>query len=574
MGGYIGKCLSGRYVLQKIIAVGDKSIVYKAYDNLEDRTVAIKVFSGEVYIKKGMSKQFKRELNALTLLSFPGIVQVYDYEFDGPQKYIVMEYVEGLSLKDYLEKQKLLNWKDALNIAEQVLLALEYAHKKGIVHQNIKPENILLAADGTIKVMDFKISGLMDTKTKVITDLYRDYAIYSSPEPADEKADIYAVGALLFKMLTGSLPYVGSSAASAMQLWGNSKRKSKDKEAIPVGLKEIVLRAIQKNPELRYQSVSDMLGDINKLNLNPDITFNYDLGGKSTKKENSAWKKSASTLRATPVVIGVFIPIFIALLIALILMAVGKNIIFPSKVKVPNLVGKDYKSVMADPKYKDIDINMLTTEYSDTYSAGTIVSQNPLPETIVEKGSRIDVFVSLGPEKLTIPDVTGMKESDAVSTLNNAGFKKVKTSKIYDNVIEAGFVVRLEPSVNTQVSADTEITVYVSMGADPKNRLITVPNLSGMSYEKAINKLKALGLKAGTKTYKNSDAAANTVISQNPAANSRVAAGTRVNLVISGKKTAADSNISNNKAADSGKNKPSFNFKWQIDWKNGFPPKK
>jgi len=192
----------------------------------------------------------------------------------------------------------------------------------------------------------------------------------------------------------------------------------------------------------------------------------------------------------------------------------------------------------------------------------------------VEKGSRIDVFVSLGPEKLTIPDVTGMKESDAVSTLNNAGFKKVKTSKIYDNVIEAGFVVRLEPAVNTQVSADTEITVYVSMGADPKNRLITVPNLSGMSYEKAINKLKSIGLKAGTKNYKNSDAAANTVISQNPAANSRVTAGTRVNLVISGKKTAADSNISNNKAADSGKNKPSFNFKWQIDWKNGFPPKK
>lgn len=578
MGQYVGKYLSGRYVLQKVIAVGEKSIVYKAYDNLEDRIVAVKIFSGEVYIKEGMSRQLKKELNELSLLSFTGIVQIYDYEFDGPQKYIAMEYVDGLSLRDYLKKQEILNWRDALNIAEEVLLALEYAHQRGIAHQNIKPENVLLANDGTVKVTDFKLSGLMDTKTKVITGSYHDYVTYFSPEQArgdaaSKKTDIYAVGALLFKMLTGSVPYGVKSMVSAMQSWGNPRRKSKVKDVIPAGLKEIVFRAIHRDPERRYQSISDMLGDIKMLELDPGITFNYDYGEKTAKKREIDWEKWASKLRAAPVVIGVLVPVIMAVLIAVILMSLGKNFLFSSRIKVPNLIGRDYKSVRADPKYKNIDIKMITTEYNDTYPAGTIISQDPQPETTVDKGSAVKVFVSLGPEKITVPDVTGMKEVDAVSALNNAGFKNVKTSKVYDSVTEAGLAVRVKPSVNSQVSADVAIIVYVSMGAESKNKLVTVPNLSGMSYNEANRKLKALGLKAGTKTYRTSGAAANTVISQEPAADSRVAAGTRVNLVLSSrKKTAAGSSTSSTAAAGDGINKPANNFKWQINWTQGFLP--
>ena len=219
MDKFVGKRLDGRYEIREIIGVGGMAVVYKAYDCIEDRIVAVKILKEEFISNEEFITRFKNESKAIAVLNHPNIVKVYDVSFGDLIQYIVMEYVDGITLKQYIEKQKSLRWKDAVYLTIQVLRALQHAHDKGIVHRDVKPQNIMLLADGTIKVTDFGIARFARSEHKTMTDKAIGSVHYISPEQArgdatDEKADIYSVGVMLYEMLTGRLPFEADSAVS------------------------------------------------------------------------------------------------------------------------------------------------------------------------------------------------------------------------------------------------------------------------------------------------------------------------------------------------------------------------
>ena len=282
MENYVGKRLDGRYEIQEIIGVGGMAVVYKAYDNIDDRIVAVKILKEEFLQNEEFRRRFKNESKAIAVLSHPNIVKVYDVSFGDRLQYIVMEYVEGITLKEYIEQQKVINWKEAVHFVTQILRALQHAHDKGIVHRDIKPQNIMLLQNGNIKVTDFGIARFSRSETRTMTESAIGSVHYISPEQArgeitDDKADLYSVGVVLYEMLTGQLPFQSDSAVSVaiMQLQSDPKSPRELNDQIPVGLEQITMKAMQKDVRDRYQSAAEMLLDLDEFKRNPNIKFNY-----------------------------------------------------------------------------------------------------------------------------------------------------------------------------------------------------------------------------------------------------------------------------------------------------------
>ena len=282
MDKYLGKRLDGRYEIQEIIGVGGMAVVYKAHDNVENRTVAIKILKEEFVSNEEFIRRFKNESKAIAVLSHPNIVKVYDVSFGDLIQYIVMEYIDGITLKEFIERQGSLRWKDAVYFTIQILKGLQHAHDKGIVHRDIKPQNIMVLSDGTIKVADFGIARFARNEQRTITDKAIGSVHYISPEQArgektDEKSDIYSVGVMLYEMLTGQLPFEAESAVSVaiMQLQRDPKLPTEINPSIPLGLEQITMHAMQKMPERRYQSASELLCDLEQFKKDPETTFEY-----------------------------------------------------------------------------------------------------------------------------------------------------------------------------------------------------------------------------------------------------------------------------------------------------------
>ena len=275
MDKYIGKRLGGRYDIKELIGVGGMANVYKATDIIEDKIVAVKILKDEYLSNDEFLRRFRNESKAIAVLSHPNIVKIFDVSLGDGIQYIVMEYVDGLTLKEYIEQQHVLRWKEAVHFTVQILRALQHAHDKGIVHRDIKPQNIMLLQDGTIKVMDFGIARFARDDGRTVTDKAIGSVHYISPEQArgdvtDEKSDIYSVGVMLFEMLTGKLPFDADSAVSIalMQMQAIPKMPRQLNETIPEGLEEITVRAMQKDPSQRYQSAAEMLRDIDEFKRN------------------------------------------------------------------------------------------------------------------------------------------------------------------------------------------------------------------------------------------------------------------------------------------------------------------
>ena len=282
MDKYTGKRLDARYEIQELIGVGGMAVVYRAYDVVEDRIVAIKILKDEFLGNKEFIRRFKNESKAIAVLAHPNIVKVYDVSFGTKIQYIVMEYIDGVTLKEYISKQQSMDWKDAVYFTHQILSALNHAHEKGVIHRDIKPQNIMLLADGTIKVTDFGIARFSSNETQTMTDRAIGSVHYISPEQAkgsmiDEKADIYSVGVMLYEMLTGKLPFEADNAVSVaiMQMQSAPRKPTDINPEIPEGLEEITLRAMQKLPANRYSSAKEMMNDIEKFENDPQIHFNY-----------------------------------------------------------------------------------------------------------------------------------------------------------------------------------------------------------------------------------------------------------------------------------------------------------
>ncbi|MEG0229616.1 MAG: protein kinase, partial [Oscillospiraceae bacterium] len=362
MDKYINKKLEGRYEIKELIGVGGMANVYKAFDIVDEKIVAVKILRDEFAENEEFIKRFKTESKAISVLSHPNIVKVFDVTFTDRIQSIVMEYVDGITLKKYIEQQGILKWKEAVHFTVQILRALQHAHDKGIIHRDIKPQNIMLQQDGTIKVMDFGIARFNRTEPITATDKVIGSVHYISPEQArgeitDEKTDVYAIGVMLFEMLTGKLPFEATDPVSValMQISDKPQLPREINPSIPEGLEDITIRAMQKDVSLRYQTASEMLRDIEEFKKNPHIQFDYThfneaatvainkINSQSIQKTDDEVQEPVPSKKKSPVMLvlaGVASVLLVFALVFGVFMVINMiNEGNSSTITVPNLVG-------------------------------------------------------------------------------------------------------------------------------------------------------------------------------------------------------------------------------------------
>jgi len=551
---YCGKRLDGRYEIKEIIGVGGMAVVYKAYDNIDDRIVAIKILKQELLENEEFRRRFKNESKAIAVLSHPNIVKVYDVSFGDRLQYIVMEYIEGITLKEYIEQQGVINWKDAVHFLTQILRALQHAHDKGIIHRDIKPQNIMLLSDGTIKVTDFGIARFSRGDTKTMTESAIGSVHYISPEQArgeltDDKADIYSVGVVLYEMLTGQLPFQSDSAVSVaiMQLQQEAKRPREINPDIPLGLEQITLKAMQKNTRDRYHSAAEMLMDIDEFKKNPSIKFDYSyfVDREPTKyvgTRPSSASRNVNMSDRMPVqdiddssddnkkkiiaIVGGIAAALVVLVVVLVLLFGGSG-----KVEVPNFVGMDYYEDVypyLDEKYKDFEIDIKNIE-DENRQSGEIIEQDPEAGEKIKKGDRVTLTVIIGSDDIIVDVVSGKTPEEAQRILEEKGLK-VEIIKEYTTDHEPGFVFRTSPAEKSPVRKGETIKVYVA--TDEKENMVKVPSVTTISEDLAIELILKVGL-----DYKvdevNSTKDKGTVISQDPEADTMLEKGSTVTIKVS-----------------------------------------
>lgn len=562
MDNYVGKRLDGRYEIQEIVGVGGMSVVYKAYDNVDDRIVAVKILKDEFLTNDEFVRRFKNESKAIALLSHPNIVKVYDVHFGEKLQYIVMEYVDGITLKEYIQKQGAITWNDALFFMTQILKALQHAHDKGIVHRDIKPQNIILLSNGNIKVADFGIARFSRSETKTLTDTAIGSVHYISPEQAkgeftDERADIYSVGVVLYEMLAGKVPFEADSAVSValMQLQNDAKKLTDINPDIPMGLEQICIHAMQKNPSDRYQTATEMLLDVEDVIRNPKTEFDYSyfVDKEPTKyvmKTEDPAKAEADSqeeyygdeyedddLQYDPdhkkkVVSAVIIGIII-LVAAVVLLVMGITGSFKTDTStLDSFVGFSYDELVSSNKY-DYEF-ILEQEKTEDVEPGIVIRQSPEAGTKVLEGSQVKLVVSASMDDINVPNIYNLNEEKAKKALANEGLNNYRVTTISSETVEEGFVVYTDPKAGTVVSSDTQIIIYLSSGPTTViEENITVPDVSGLSQEGARAFLEKSGFKNISFKTEDSIMQKGIVISQSPAAGSSALAEDAIKVVIS-----------------------------------------
>ncbi|MBR5272969.1 MAG: Stk1 family PASTA domain-containing Ser/Thr kinase [Clostridia bacterium] len=554
MDNYVGKTLNGCYEIQEIIGVGGMAVVYKAYDNMSQKTVAIKVMKDEFLADEDFRRRFKNESKAVALLSHPNIVKVYDVSFGDKLQYMVMEYIDGISLKEYIEQQGKLTYKETVHFTTQILKAMQHAHDKGIVHRDIKPQNIMLLHNGTIKVTDFGIARFSRSETKTMTGKAIGSVHYISPEQArgettDERADIYSVGVMLYEMLTGQVPFQSDNAVSVaiMQLQADAKKPTELNPDIPPALEEITMKAMKKNPAERYSSASEMLADFKMFKENPNVRFNYDYFADNqptrhidvnevkaglNKKENGSENKIVtrqmkSKLKLLKYIAIACVTVCIVLLIVFIATASGGN-----KYECPDLVGQTYEEV--EGSYGDFFGNIVIEEkYDNTHPIGTVIGQSISVGEKIKEGTNITVTISKGTagDETRVPNLAGKTLEEATELINIADLV-IKVVREDNKLYAPGTVIRAEPGYNTLVYKKSVVTVYVNeeQGNTKTNK---VPNVKFQTYEDAVRALEIAGLEVGEVTESNSNYPKGMVITQAIKGDTMVEKGAKIDLVIS-----------------------------------------
>lgn len=547
MDKYLGKRLDGRYEMRELIGVGGMAYVYKAYDAVDDRVVAVKILRDEFLTNEEFVRRFRNESKAIAILNHPNIVKVLDVGFGERLQYIVMEYIDGITLKEYLDQRKDLRWKETVHFAVQILRALQHAHDKGIVHRDIKPQNIMLLSDGTIKVTDFGIARL--TRSEVRSASSGDKAIgsvhYISPEQAraeftDEKADLYSVGIMMYEMLTGRLPFEADNAVSVaiMQMQSDATVPHLINADIPEGLEQITLKAMQKDTTKRYQSAAEMLSDIDEFKRNPSIKFEYtyfedetptryvdaitrirgtadDDDDNGVDDENTEGKNKNMMLIILGIVAAVVV--FGA---ALFLMLGLTNGLFGGEKKeefrVDNFIGMDYEEeVKLHENIGNYEIT-LEQEYNADYDAGVVFKQDPAPDSKTKNGKLI-LYISMGSKLAEIPEMNpGESVNLLKNRLMNAGFE-VEEIEESSTEFKEGLAIRISPEPGEKVQYGSMVTLYISSGP-PKSEPIAMPNVVGAEMGDAIDMLVNAGFdRSKIKTEEVNDSTkAGTVVSVTP----------------------------------------------------------
>ena len=612
-----GIILGERYEIISRVGSGGMADVYKARDHKLNRMVAVKVLKAEFREDTGFVTKFQKEAQSAARLSHPNVVNVFDVGEDRGLYYIVMELIEGITLKNYIQKKGKLSVREATSIAIQVSLGLEAAHNRGIIHRDVKPQNIIISTDGKVKLSDFGIAKATNSNT--ITANVMGSVHYSSPEQvrggfSDAKSDIYSLGITMYEMVTGRVPFDGEStvAIAIKHLQEEMVAPSRYTPDLPYSLEQIILKCTQKNPERRYNRVGDLIEDLKNSLLDPQGNFvtitplssatetlkvsdkevdeirreltengggrrggrtgslqrDTDTRERRKKKEivpddeqDEELDEEAGTGLEKAVTIGGFV---IGAVIILILILVLGNMagIFnfgkdnktesssagkqtaseqtqtgDNQVIVPGLLGKTLADATAETNKMGIGVKQTGSAPSDLYEEGLIISQNINENTLVDKGTTIEVIISSGKADVVIPTgLSGATQAEAQNILDNLGLQAT-VELIYDDKIAVGNVVYVDPAEGTEVAPGADVKIYVSKGEDVNQTKIKVPKVVGRSLETAAAMLDSVGLNYTTVTGEDSSKQNGYVLAVSPEVGEAVYVGSQVTLTINEIKT-------------------------------------
>ncbi len=567
----VGTMIDGRYRVLAVRGVGGMAVVLKAEDTHMHRTVALKLLSEEYSSDDEAMRRFVNESKAVALLDHEHIVSIYDVAFDSKHNYIVMEYLDGLTLKEYMMQKGKFSFEETLAFTAQILSALEHAHSKGVIHRDIKPQNILLLSDGKVKVADFGIAKTPDSKAIANSDKALGTVHYISPEqaagdPTGVYSDLYSVGVMLYEMITGRLPFEADTplAVAMMQINNQPTPPRKLDPGIPKGLEQIILKSMAKKPSERFKSAKSMLRaleiirekpnavfedrpkaikHLNEEEVSPEVPqgFFARLLNTLKPKKNTCVKVKKAPRTMFPVIMGVFSAFcLVAGVVGVIFLVSFFNGTFTGSSysqNVPNLVGK----VLSENLKKELEANNyqiveLKNVYDENSEPNTILAQKPeagTPRKSAGNGKKIEITltVSMGEENITLPDVAMLDHESAREILEDLKFNVTPAYDFSDTVLD-GYVIGTIPEFGSPANPGDEITLVISRGQNIEHG--TVPDLTGLSLEEAKQKITDSGFLFGDVTRKPSSAADNTVIEQSVPANTQAAKHhTKINLVVS-----------------------------------------
>ena len=587
MDSNIGKKLDGRYELLELIGVGGMADIYRAKDLEEDRIVAVKILKTEFAGSDEFLRRFRNESKAIALLSHPNIVKIYDVGFTDKVQFIVMEYVDGVTLTDYIEQQGLLKWRDAVHFTVQILRALQHAHDRGIVHRDVKSSNVMLLRDGTIKVMDFGIARFNRENNKTMSDKTIGSVHYISPEQArgditDERSDIYSVGVVLYEMLTGKKPFDGDNPMSIVlkHMQSTAKRPSELNSTIPEGLEQIVMRAMQKEPSHRYQTAGEMIKDLEDFKKNPGIVFDYKYSsadGTAKYADESAAERPRRRKEAyepeddydedeedydeddedeyeerrsplIPILFAVGTAFVIATVFLVLVLVSTKLNKTPSDIEslfgvedsssqisltdddeflMPNLIGLTWNEAVAN--YSQY-INLEAEQEWSTVTKDEIFYQDFVEGRKLKVGATVKVKVSKGIKEIEIQDLTDRTADAAEKQLRKDGFK-VSTTFVEDDTVDKDHVIRTIPEAHEMAPQGSTVVLVVSMG--PMDTVMYMPKFVGMPIDDVLKRCNEYHLIAKPEWVDTTEAEKGIVLEQDIEPNTQVERNTEVILKVS-----------------------------------------
>ena len=570
MDNLIGKKLDGLYEVKELIGSGGMANVYKAVMLGRNgpvpagTVVAVKVLRQEYTHDPELVRRFKNESKAISLLNHPNIVKVYDVSVNDQLQYIVMEYVDGMTLREYLnERGGKLTSRETVHFISQILKALEHAHANGVVHRDIKPQNIMLLDNGQLRMMDFGIARISRAENQLLSGKTMGSVHYISPEQAkgdetDCTSDIYSVGVMMYEMLSGHLPFDADDVVEVAikQISDQPKSLHEIAPQVPAALVEITEKAMAKLPQNRYASAREMLDALDTYVQNPSVMFEYqyitedapEKVVKRTMNQNKAARQNHPNESAAPrgkkakrkhrsaflpVLFGITIAFALACLALCWLILNDSSNLMNNKADITlnDYIGMTQEEAQATEQVASGQISVTwEQEYNSNYAAGYIYKQSPVSGRTVREGQGVTLTVSLGTQYVTVPDLTNYVQADAEQQLKSLGVSVLVTQAV-DTSVASGAVIRTDPAAGTQVESGSTVVVYVSR---PQVATTTkVPSLSGMSVDDARTLLVQNHLGLGSQTDQYSDQPVGTVIGQNPAAGSTAKLNGRVNITVS-----------------------------------------
>ena len=574
MDQYIGKMLDDRYEILELIGSGGMANVYKARCHRLNRLVAIKILKSDLADNADFRRRFHDESQAVAQLSHANIVSVYDVSTNPDREYIVMELIDGITLKQYMERRGRMDWRESLHFITQIMRGLSHAHSRGIIHRDIKPQNIMVLRDGSVKVADFGIACLAN-QGQTLTQEALGSVHYISPEQArgdriDPRSDIYSAGVVLYEMLTGRLPFEGDSAVSvAIQHLSSVPLAPRDIDpSIPEPLELICMKAMNSDPNKRYASADAMIEDLEKFRRDPSVDMDYirqELTAPAADTEPtmplptaqvaSAVKKHTGELRrereeeeepprrdkkSIAIIAGIFAAavLLVVLLFKLILGdfgPAGSNKSYP----VPDIRGKTVEEAQEMEGVKDIFlIEVQGTRTTEEYQPGQIVEQDPTAGRTRKSNLVIQVYVAAEPEKVPMKDLVGMEYRQARVLLTDMGLDlKITTETVSSDKYGADAVIETVPAADEPLVAGQTVILRVSTGPET----VTVPTFTGQDIANAVQNAQDLGLTVGEITYDTfSFAPQGQVIEQSIKPTSEVPGGTKISFTVSGQKNSDD----------------------------------